>query len=151
MFSSNIKSISHFRHRKRVILQRSKVKNNFNGLNLFGVQKTNNNVASLSLITTMCSLKTPSQAKGEKSLSQPKDKKHFVLLHTGCHGPWCWYKIVELMKSSGHNVTALDLDGSGSNAKQAIETTSFSDYLSPLMKFMASLPADEKIVLVGHS
>ncbi|XP_004230823.1 methyl jasmonate esterase 1 isoform X2 [Solanum lycopersicum] len=131
--------------------QRSKVINNFNGLNLFGVQKTNNHVASLSLITTMCSLKTPSQAKGEKRLLQPKDKKHFVLLHTGCHGSWCWYKIVELMKSSGHNVTALDLGGSGSNEKQAIEITSFSDYLSPLMKFMASLPADEKIVLVGHS
>ncbi|KAF3655398.1 putative receptor protein kinase TMK1-like [Capsicum annuum] len=84
-------------------------------------------------------------------LSGPKAMKHFVLIHTGCHGAWCWYKIVELMKSSGHNVTALDLGASGTNAKQALDVASFSDYLSPLMEFMASLPADEKIVLVGHS
>ncbi|XP_049415386.1 methyl jasmonate esterase 1-like isoform X2 [Solanum stenotomum] len=118
------------------------------GLNLFGSEKANKHVASLSLMN-MCSLKTPSL--GAKSLSQPKAKKHFVLLHTGCHGAWCWYKIVELMKSSGHNVTALDLGSSGTNSKQALEITTFSDYLSPLMKFMASLAAHEKIVLVGHS
>uniref|UniRef100_A0A3Q7HF98 AB hydrolase-1 domain-containing protein n=1 Tax=Solanum lycopersicum TaxID=4081 RepID=A0A3Q7HF98_SOLLC len=40
------------------------------------------------------------------------------------HGAWSWYKII---RSSGHNVTALDLE------------------------FMTSLPADEKIVLVCNS
>lgn len=74
-----------------------------------------------------------------------------MLVHTGCHGAWCWYKIVALMKSSGHNVTALEMGASGNNAKQVMEITSFSDYLSPLMEFMASLPPDEKIILVGHS
>uniref|UniRef100_M1CFI8 Methylketone synthase Ib n=1 Tax=Solanum tuberosum TaxID=4113 RepID=M1CFI8_SOLTU len=132
---------------RKSFYKRAKVTNKISGLNLFGSEKANKHVASLSL--TMCSLKTPSL--GAKSLSQPKAKKHFVLLHTGCHGAWCWYKIVELMKSSGHNVTALDLGASGTNSKQALEITTFSDYLSPLMKFMASLPAHEKIVLVGHS
>ncbi|KAK6805743.1 hypothetical protein RDI58_003528 [Solanum bulbocastanum] len=133
--------------KRKSFYKRTNVTNNSSELNLFGVQKANNHVASLSL--TMCSLKTPSL--GAKSLSQAKAKKHFVLLHTGCHGAWCWYKIIELMKSSGHNVTALDLSASGTNSKQALEITTFSDYLSPLMKFMASLAADEKIVLVGHS
>ncbi|KAL3382871.1 hypothetical protein AABB24_002397 [Solanum stoloniferum] len=84
------------------------------------------------------------------TLSIPKAKKHFVLVHRPCHGAWSWYKIVALMRSSGHNVTAIDLGASGINPKQALEIPHFSDYLSPLMKFMASLPAHEKVVLVGH-
>ncbi|KAK4740082.1 hypothetical protein R3W88_003779 [Solanum pinnatisectum] len=54
------------------------------------------------------------------------------------------------MRSSGHNVTALDLGASGINPKHALKIPHFSDYLSPLMEFMTSLPADEKVV-VGHS
>ncbi|KAH0670614.1 hypothetical protein KY289_025966 [Solanum tuberosum] len=83
--------------------------------------------------------------------SESKAKKHFVLVHTLGHGAWSWYKIVALIRCSGHNVTALDLGGSGINPKQALEIPNFSDYLSPLMEFMTSLPADEKVVLVGHS
>ncbi|MCD7457989.1 hypothetical protein HAX54_036736, partial [Datura stramonium] len=55
------------------------------------------------------------------------------------------------MKSSGHNVTAIDLGASGINPKQVLEIPRLSDYFSPLMEFMASLPADQKVVLVGHS
>uniref|UniRef100_K4B397 AB hydrolase-1 domain-containing protein n=1 Tax=Solanum lycopersicum TaxID=4081 RepID=K4B397_SOLLC len=87
----------------------------------------------------------------KSTLSGPKSKKHFVLVHTAGHGAWTWYKSVALMRSSGHNVTALDLGASGINPKQALEIPNFSDYLSPLMEFMASLPADKKVVLVGHS
>ncbi|XP_055815785.1 methyl jasmonate esterase 1-like [Solanum dulcamara] len=91
---------------------------------------------------------------GNATLSKPKwpkASKHFVLVHGACHGAWSWYKIVALMRSSGHNVTALDLGASGINPKQAIEIPHLSDYFSPLTKFMASLPANEKVVLVGHS
>ncbi|KAK4740077.1 hypothetical protein R3W88_003774 [Solanum pinnatisectum] len=84
------------------------------------------------------------------TLPGPKAKKHFVLVHKGCHGAWTWYKIVALMRSSGHNVTALDLGASGINPKQTFEVPHFSNFLSPLMEFMASLPAHEKVVLVGH-
>jgi len=84
------------------------------------------------------------------TLSIPKAKKHFVLVHRPCHGAWSWYKIVALMRSSGHNVTAIDLAASGINPKQALEVPHLSDYFSPLMKFMVSLPAHEKVVLLGH-
>ncbi|CAN4107636.1 unnamed protein product [Withania somnifera] len=84
------------------------------------------------------------------TLPGPKAKKHFVLVHKACHGAWSWYKIVALMRSSGHNVTAIDLGSSGINPKQPFEIPHFSDYLSPLMEFMASLPAHGKVVLVGH-
>lgn len=84
------------------------------------------------------------------TLPGPKAKKHFVLVHKACHGAWSWYKIVALLRSAGHNVTALDLASSGINPKQTFEVPHFSEYLSPLMEFMASLPTNEKVVLVGH-
>ncbi|KAG2724581.1 hypothetical protein I3760_01G024700 [Carya illinoinensis] len=78
--------------------------------------------------------------------------KHFVLVHGACHGAWCWYKVASLLKSAGHKVTVLDLAASGIHPKQLHEVKSLSEYLEPLMEFMAS-PAltEEKMVLVGHS
>ncbi|XP_030973728.1 methylesterase 10-like isoform X2 [Quercus lobata] len=80
-----------------------------------------------------------------------KRERHFVLVHGACHGAWNWYKVVTLLKSAGHKVTALDLAASGIHPKQAHELRSLSDYLEPLMEFMASLPAEERVILVGHS
>ncbi|KAK7848802.1 salicylic acid-binding protein 2 [Quercus suber] len=80
-----------------------------------------------------------------------KKERHFVLVHGACHGAWSWYKVATLLKSAGHKVTALDLAASGIHPKQARELRSLSDYLEPLMEFMASLPADERVILVGHS
>ncbi|KAM4118010.1 hypothetical protein ACB094_02G168400 [Castanea mollissima] len=80
-----------------------------------------------------------------------KRERHFVLVHGACHGAWNWYKVVTLLKSAGHKVTALDLAASGIHPKQALELRSLSDYLEPLMEFMASLPAEERVILVGHS
>ncbi|TYJ03415.1 hypothetical protein E1A91_A12G026300v1 [Gossypium mustelinum] len=77
--------------------------------------------------------------------------KHFVLVHGACHGAWSWYKVVPLLKSGGHNVTALDLGGSGVDPQQVNTLRSISDYIKPLREFMASLPDEEKVVLVGHS
>ncbi|TYH37264.1 hypothetical protein ES332_D12G028100v1 [Gossypium tomentosum] len=77
--------------------------------------------------------------------------KHFVLVHGSCHGAWSWYKVVPLLKSGGHNVTALDLGGSGVDPQQVNTLRSISDYIKPLREFMASLPDEEKVVLVGHS
>ncbi|KAK7848822.1 methylesterase 2 [Quercus suber] len=80
-----------------------------------------------------------------------KRERHFVLVHGSCHGAWNWYKVVTLLKSAGHKVTALDLAASGIHPTQAHELRSLSDYLEPLMEFMASLPAEERVILVGHS
>ncbi|KAL5836897.1 hypothetical protein ACOSQ3_014066 [Xanthoceras sorbifolium] len=62
-------------------------------------------------------------------------EKHFVLVH----GAWCWYKVLTMLKSAGHHHRRLD------------EVASVSDYVQPLMEFMASLSNEEKVVLVGHS
>ncbi|KAE8708257.1 Methyl esterase 10, putative isoform 2 [Hibiscus syriacus] len=77
--------------------------------------------------------------------------KHFVLVHGSCHGAWSWYKVVPLLKSGGHKVTAIDLAGSGVDPQQVNTLRSISDYIKPLREFMASLPDKQKVVLVAHS
>ena len=80
-----------------------------------------------------------------------KDKKHFVLVHGACHGAWCWYKVAALLKSAGHQVTALDMAASGIHPKQVQELNSITEYFEPLMEFLDSLPPEERVILVGHS
>ncbi|XP_059670888.1 methyl jasmonate esterase 1-like [Cornus florida] len=77
--------------------------------------------------------------------------KHFVLVHGSCHSAWCWYKLVTLLKSSGHRVTALDLGASGLDPRRLDQLATIFDYLQALMDFMASLPHGERVVLVRHS
>ncbi|KAJ1415457.1 Serine aminopeptidase, S33 [Sesbania bispinosa] len=69
----------------------------------------------------------------------------------GSHGAWCWYKVATQLKSEGHNVTTIELGGSGINPKQVQEIRSISKYYEPLMTFMDSVPPEEKVILVGHS
>ncbi|KAH9663412.1 methylesterase 10 [Citrus sinensis] len=74
-----------------------------------------------------------------------EERKHFVLVHGSCLGAWCWYKVVTLLKLAGHHVSAIDLGASGVNSKRLDdEIASISDYLQPLMEFMACLPQEKK-------
>ena len=87
----------------------------------------------------------------EANKEPPRTGKHFVLIHGSCLGAWSWYKLVTLLKSSGHNVTALDLAASGLNPLQANDLQSSFDYFKPLRDFMEALPSHERVILVGHS
>ena len=78
------------------------------------------------------------------------DKKHYVLVHGACHGAWSWYKLKPRLESAGHKVTVLDLAASGTNMKK-IDVETFSEYSEPLLQLMATIPPNEKVVLVGHS
>ncbi|XP_028797807.1 salicylic acid-binding protein 2-like [Neltuma alba] len=109
-------------------------------------RKGNNSVLILPLLLLLISLPSLSSASGYYG-----KKKHFVLIHGAGHGGWCWYKVATLLRSKGHNVTTLDLGASGINPKQVNQIGSISDYYEPLMAFMASVPAKEKVILVAHS
>ncbi|XP_073127825.1 salicylic acid-binding protein 2-like [Henckelia pumila] len=77
---------------------------------------------------------------------------HFVLVHGACHGAWCWYKLKPMLEAAGHRVTALDMSASGIDpGSLMVDVRTFDDYTKPLLEFMASIPPDEKVVLVGHS
>jgi pimeloyl-ACP methyl ester carboxylesterase len=79
------------------------------------------------------------------------NSSNFVLIHGGSHGAWCWYKVATMLKSTGHNVTTIELAASGINSIQVQDIHSISKYYEPLMTFMESLPPNEKVILVGHS
>nr|XP_043608874.1 salicylic acid-binding protein 2-like [Erigeron canadensis] len=80
-----------------------------------------------------------------------EQKKHFVLVHGAGHGAWCWFKLKPLLEAVGHRVSALDLSACGTNTKVIYQVTSLYDYILPLLEFMATIPCEEKVVLVGHS
>ncbi|KAF7032739.1 hypothetical protein CFC21_043886 [Triticum aestivum] len=77
--------------------------------------------------------------------------KHFILVHGLCHGAWCWYKLVPMLRAAGHRVTALDMAASGAHPARMDEVPSFEDYSRPLLDAVAAAPAGERLVLVGHS
>ena len=72
----------------------------------------------------------------------------FVLIHGGCHGGWCWERIVPLLHDQGHRAFAPDLPGTGSDRTPLSQVT-----LQGWAKFVADLirQQNEPVVLVGHS
>ncbi|XP_058766174.1 salicylic acid-binding protein 2-like [Vicia villosa] len=80
-----------------------------------------------------------------------QDKKHYVLVHGACHGAWSWYKVKTILESSGHLVTVIDLAASGINSKKIEDVDTVLEYSEPLLELMATIPHNEKVILVGHS
>lgn len=82
-----------------------------------------------------------------------KTKYHFVLVHGGCHGAWCWYKLIDRLRNEGHQVTALDMAGAGQHPADPNTIATYEQYNQPLTDFFESLPKEDpsKVVLVGHS
>lgn len=76
---------------------------------------------------------------------------HFVLIHGGCHGAWAWWKTVDRLQRAGCRATALDLASASKDTTDPNSITSFAQYNKPAVDFIASLPDDEKVVLVGQS
>ncbi|KAL9394106.1 hypothetical protein Peur_013391 [Populus x canadensis] len=74
-----------------------------------------------------------------------------VLIHGSSAGAWVWYKVKPMLEAAGHSITALDMSASGVNTKTLEEVRTFDQYNEPLIEFMANLPENEKVVLVGHS
>lgn len=77
--------------------------------------------------------------------------KQYVLVHGGCHGAWCWYKVKPVLEASGHRVTVVDLTASGVNMSRVEEIQSLEDYTKPLLKVLESFDSDDKAILVAHS
>ncbi|KAI3452199.1 hypothetical protein Pfo_008864 [Paulownia fortunei] len=78
------------------------------------------------------------------------ESNHFVLVHGGGFGAWCWYKTIALLEEGGYKVTAVDLTGSGIHSFDTNSITSLSQYVKPLTDFLEKLTEGEKVILVGH-
>lgn len=78
------------------------------------------------------------------------ENKHFVFVHGGGFGAWCWYKTASLLKETGYQVDAIDLTGSGAHSFDSNNITTLSEYMKPLTNFLDKLPDGNKVILVGH-
>ncbi|EOA18757.1 hypothetical protein CARUB_v10007354mg [Capsella rubella] len=77
--------------------------------------------------------------------------KHYMLVHGGCNGAWCWYKVKPVLEDSGHRVTVVDLTASGLNMSRVEEIQTLEDYTKPLLEVLESLGPEDKVILVAHS
>ncbi|WOL01453.1 methylesterase 11, chloroplastic [Canna indica] len=78
------------------------------------------------------------------------ETNHFVLVHGGGFGAWCWYKTIALLEDNGFKVSAIDLTGSGINSFDTNKITSLPEYVKPLTEFLEALGDVDKVILVGH-
>ncbi|GLJ13849.1 hypothetical protein SUGI_0221220 [Cryptomeria japonica] len=81
-----------------------------------------------------------------------KEKSHhFVLVHGGGTGAWCWYKLNHLLVKEGHTVSSIDMASAGIHPADPDTITTLEDYNLPLTSFFEALPSERKVILVGHS
>ncbi|KAL6187797.1 hypothetical protein ACLB2K_039192 [Fragaria x ananassa] len=78
------------------------------------------------------------------------ETNHFVLVHGGGFGAWCWYKTMTLLEESGFKVDAVDLTGSGIHSFDTNSITSLAQYVKPLTEILENLDEGKKVILVGH-
>ncbi|KAK6921900.1 Alpha/beta hydrolase fold-1 [Dillenia turbinata] len=78
------------------------------------------------------------------------ETKHFVLVHGGGFGAWCWYKSIAFLQEDGFEVNAIDLAGSGVSSFDTHSITSLAQYVQPLTDFLEKLENGKKVILVGH-
>ncbi|XP_041013266.1 putative methylesterase 11, chloroplastic [Juglans microcarpa x Juglans regia] len=78
------------------------------------------------------------------------ETNHFVLVHGGGFGAWCWYKIMTLLEEGGYRVDAVDLTGAGIHSFDTNSIASLAQYVKPLTDFLDKLGDGEKVILAGH-
>ncbi|KAJ6795392.1 putative methylesterase 11, chloroplastic [Iris pallida] len=78
------------------------------------------------------------------------ETNHFVLVHGGGFGAWCWYKSIALLRDDGFKVNAVDLTGSGVHTFDTNNITSLAKYVEPLTSFIETIRDGDKVILVGH-
>ncbi|XP_030483126.2 putative methylesterase 11, chloroplastic isoform X2 [Cannabis sativa] len=92
----------------------------------------------------------PQQLVNQDVKHDDLETSHFVLVHGGGFGAWCWYKTIALLEECSFKVTAIDLTGSGIHSSDANSITNLSQYVKPLTDFLEKLAEGEKVILVGH-
>ncbi|CAI0390740.1 unnamed protein product [Linum tenue] len=77
------------------------------------------------------------------------EASHFVLVHGGGFGAWCWYKTVALLEEAGFTVDAVNLTGSGPGLSDSNNIYSLAQYVKPLTDVIDKLQ-NSQVILVGH-
>ncbi|KAF9624932.1 hypothetical protein IFM89_015652 [Coptis chinensis] len=73
------------------------------------------------------------------------ETNHFVLVHGGGFGAWCWYKTITHLEEGGFKVDAIDLTGLGVHSCDTNNITSLTEYVKPLTNFLEKLGEGKKV------
>ncbi|KAJ0037794.1 hypothetical protein Pint_23510 [Pistacia integerrima] len=88
---------------------------------------------------------TPQQLVSQELKMESLETNHFVLVHGGGFGVWCWYKTMTLLEETGFKVDVIDLAGSGANSCDINTITSLEQNVKPLIEFCNKLGNEEKV------
>ena len=87
-------------------------------------------------------------ALGGCGMLKPRERLNFLLVHASWHGAWCWDKVVPLLRSAGHQVTATDLPGRGADRTPA-DQIRLATYVKHVVGLLDAQGGP--VILVGHS
>lgn len=73
----------------------------------------------------------------------------FLFVHGGCHGAWCWDRLIHSLEHRGQEGLAIDLPGHGSDRTPRQDVT-FDSYVERVGLFIEERDLSG-LVLVGHS
>lgn len=73
---------------------------------------------------------------------------HFILIHGGMHGGWCWERIVPLLEEAGHTAQAPDLPGMGAD-RTPFAPDIMRQWTDAMAERVRATP--EPPIVVGHS
>ncbi|KAF9601419.1 hypothetical protein IFM89_019852 [Coptis chinensis] len=73
------------------------------------------------------------------------ETNHFVLVHGGGFGAWCWYKTITHLEEKGFKVDDIDLTGLGVHSCDTNSITSLTEYVKPLTNFLEKLGEGKKV------
>ncbi|MBN8550559.1 MAG: alpha/beta hydrolase [Deltaproteobacteria bacterium] len=73
----------------------------------------------------------------------------FLFLHGGCHGAWCWAKLITALRGMGHECHAFDFPGAGTDATPRASITK-DDYVKAATDYLTGHNLND-VILVGHS
>lgn len=92
----------------------------------------------------------PQQLVNQELKLDDLETNHFVLVHGGGFGAWCWYKSIAHLEDCGFKVSAIDLSGAGIDSSNTNSISSLAEYVKPLTNFLEKLNDGDKLILVGH-
>jgi pimeloyl-ACP methyl ester carboxylesterase len=77
------------------------------------------------------------------------DAKTFVLIHGAWHGGWCWRRVSDRLRASGHKVFTPTLTGLGARA-HLVRSASLETFRLDIVGLIEAEEL-ERVILVGHS
>src|SRR5688572_32753445 len=74
----------------------------------------------------------------------------FVLIHGGWHGGWCWRRVSDLLRRSGHAVFTPTLTGLGERSHLLTDRVGLETHIRDVVNVLEWEDLTD-VVLVGHS